>query len=126
MEKQIQLLLPEYIVNKLQRAAKLKAMDIPRLLDEVVDRYLEEKVLSQIEKEQQSYEAQHDQLLEQYKGEYIAMQNGQVIDHDSDRVALSHRVRARYGNAPMLITPVLAQARQTIVVRSPRLREKTL
>ena len=126
MEKQIQLSLPEHIVDKLRQAATLREMDIPRLLDKVVGQYLEENGVAQIEKEQQAYEAQHAQLLEQYTGEYIAMQHGQVIDHDSDRVALSQRVRARYGNAPILITPVLAQTRQILLVRSPRLREKTL
>ena len=52
------------------------------------------------------------------------MLNGCVVDHDADRVALGRRIRTRYGNTPVLITPVRQEARQTIVIRRPRLIEE--
>jgi len=82
-----------------------------------------DKHLMQIDREQQAYEAQHSQLLEEYAGQYIAMYQGEVVDHDEDSGGLWQRVRKRYGKEPVLITPVLQEARQTIVVRSPRLLE---
>jgi len=88
-----------------------------------VERPLAEKRLDQIDREQQAYEAQHARILAIYAGQYIAMRRGQVVDHDTDRVALGQRVRARYGFEPILITPVRQEARQTMVVRSPRLLE---
>ena len=55
--------------------------------------------------------------------EKIPMYQGEVVDHDEDSGGLWQRVRKRYGKEPVLITPVLQEARQTIVVRSPRLLE---
>jgi hypothetical protein len=77
--------------------------------------------LEAIDREQRAYEAQHVSLLESYAGEYVAFYQGQLVDHDVDRAALGRRVRSRYENTPVLITPVHQEARQTIVVRSPRL-----
>ena len=123
MEKQVQVMLPQHLFDKLHKVAEQRQTDILHLLDQVMENYLAQDSLAQIEVEQRAYEAQHAELSTRYTGEYIAMHRGQVIDHDSDRVALSRRVRASYGNAPILITPVLAEARQTIRVRSPHLRE---
>lgn len=91
-----------------------------------VDPFPADEQLRQIDHEQQAYEAQHSQILKKYAGQYIAMRRGEVIDHDSDRVVISQRVRTRFGNEPVLITLVLSEARQTIVVRSPRLVENEL
>ena len=91
-----------------------------------VDPFPADEQLLQIDREQQAYEAQHSQILKKYAGQYIAMRHGKVIDYDTDRVAISQRVRTRFGNEPVLITPVLSEARQTIVVRSPRLVENGL
>ena len=76
---------------------------------------------TQIDLEQQSFVAQHDALLQAYAGQYIAMFQGSVVDHDMDRVALSLRVRKQYGNQPVLITLVRPETLQDIVIRSPRL-----
>lgn len=81
--------------------------------------------LIQIDREQQAYEAQHGQILEEFADQYIAMRHGKVVDHDGDRVAISQRIRAKFGNEPILITPVLTEARQTIFMRSPRVLEES-
>lgn len=71
--------------------------------------------------EQQAYEEQHPRILAQYRGHYIAMHRGEIVDSDVDDRALSRRIRLRYGNTPVLITPVLDEPVQTFHVRSPRL-----
>lgn len=71
--------------------------------------------------EQQAYERQHQQLLAHYKGQYIAMFRGEIVDNDVDDIALSRRIRSQYGSTPVLITPVLDEPIQTFYVRSPRL-----
>lgn len=130
--------LSEQTAEKLHRAAAVRGTSVSKLLDQVVEQYVADPVvwlgwlgdsqedaqLAQIEQEQRAYEAQHRQLLEAYPGQYVAMINGRVIDHDADRAALGRRVRARYGNAPVLITPVRQETRQTIVIRRPRLIEE--
>lgn len=122
--------------KKLCRIAAARDTSISELLDLAIERYLtdepplrdvereetkQDERLKQIEREQKAYEAQHNHLLETYPGQYIAMRQGQMVDHDMDRTRLGQRVRSRYGNETILITPVRREARQTIVVRSPRL-----
>ena len=72
-----------------------------------------------IDVEMQHYLRQHQQLLAHYGGQYIAMLHGEIIDHDLDEVALSRRVRTRYGATTILITPVLPEPIQKITLRSP-------
>ncbi|MBM4459724.1 MAG: hypothetical protein FJ011_18510 [Chloroflexi bacterium] len=134
----INVALSEHAAEKLHRAAARRGTSISELLDQVVERYVadlavwsdwnegdqEDAELGEIEQEQRAYEARHSQLLEAYPGQYIAMLNGCVVDHDADRVALGRRIRTRYGNRSVLITPVRQEARQTIVIRRPRLIEE--
>jgi hypothetical protein len=43
------------------------------------------------------------ELLETYRGEYVAIHEGQVVDHGPDDVALALRFFAKYGNVPVHI-----------------------
>jgi hypothetical protein len=49
------------------------------------------------------------------------MHDGEVIDHDLDKRALSLRVRAQWQNTPILMRLVTATPVREIIVRSPRL-----
>jgi hypothetical protein len=134
----VNIALSEQTAEKLHQAAAVRRISVSKLLDQVVEQFVadpavwlnwsgdnhEDAQLAQIEQEQRAYETQHRQLLEAYPGQYVAMIHGSVVDHDADRAALGRRVRARYGNAPVLITPVRSEARQTIVIRRPRLIEE--
>lgn len=133
----IQVSLSEHTIGKLRQMAERKGTDISELLDQAVERYLADEPsipdqgweveqdgqIAQIEREQQAYETQHNRLLAKYGGQYIAMRHAKVVDHDEDSSALWQRVYKRFGRQPILITPVLHEIRQTIIVRSPRLLE---
>lgn len=56
-----------------------------------------------------------------YVGQYVAVLQGEVVDHDVDRVALAQRIRARYPETPVLITAAEARAPREFLIRSPRL-----
>lgn len=85
-----------------------------------------ESQIQQISAEQRAYEHQHLELLERYRGRYIAMRQGQVIDDDADKIALSRRVRKEYGNESILIKLVQSDPMETYRIRSPKLaREQT-
>jgi hypothetical protein len=75
----------------------------------------------QIDQEQRIYERRHSELLAQYRGRYIAMRHGDVVDVDSDMTDLSSRIRARFGNEPVLMKLVQSDPRQTYTIRSPKL-----
>lgn len=70
-----------------------------------------------ISEESQVYQQRHAELRAQYLGRYIAMHDGQVVDHDNDFVALRQRVHQQFGHSPVMIT-LVAEAVVRPLVRS--------
>lgn len=68
-----------------------------------------------ISDESQIYQQRHAELKAQYLGQYIAMHDGQVVDHDSDVTVLRQRVRRSFGRTPVMVTLVEEVAEQTFV-----------
>ena len=71
--------------------------------------------------EQAAYKTMHADLLRNFEGQFVAVHQGQVIDHDTDELALSQRVRLRLPDAVILIRQVLPQMERVLHFRSPRL-----
>ncbi|HRJ41535.1 MAG: hypothetical protein KJZ86_15805 [Caldilineaceae bacterium] len=141
----IQVALPELVVEKLQAVADREGSELADVLAEAVEQYIAlsppvraqadktdmpawkvrlEEQKRRIDAEQKKYEAQHPELFQRYAGQYIAMYQGEVVDSGVDDAELSRRIRSRFGNTPVLITPVLKEPIQTFVVRSPRLAQE--
>ncbi len=78
---------------------------------------------SRISAEAAAWYARPDAEREPYAGQYVAVFQGEVLDHDSDRLALAQRIRARYPEMPVLITAAEARAPREFQVRSPRLEQ---
>lgn len=93
-------------------------------VEELVNDWLEDQLWLEwhrkIGEESKRFQEQHPRLLKQYEGQYIAMRDGVVLDHDPDLLALHTRIRTRYGDEPVLMTPVTAEPLQTFKIRSPR------
>lgn len=53
--------------------------------------------LEYMERQQQLFDAAKPILLETYLNQYVAFEDGQVLDHDVDRIKLAERVYAKYG-----------------------------
>ncbi len=62
-------------------------------------------------------------LYAQYPDQYVAFYNEQVLDHDDDLRQLALRVRARYGDLPMVIAQVTSVPVKGYQMRSPRLSQ---
>ena len=56
-----------------------------------------------------------------YGNDFVAVYNGQVVDHDADRLVLHRRVREQFGREPVLITPANSPSPREFRLRSPRL-----
>lgn len=135
----IQISLSEQTAARLQVLARQRGANVTDLLEQIIGRYLTATQSSAadhatpaalndqqriIEQEQQVFAARHQEFLAMYPGETIAIHAGKVIDHDVDRVALSRRIRGRYGNQPILMTPVLPEPIQTMQMRSSHLTDE--
>lgn len=101
------------LYQRVQEAAQAYNASVEDILTEAVRRYLWELDRQKVSEESRVYREQHAQLKPRYLGQYIAMHDGQVIDHDPDFIALRQRVRERFGRAPVMITLVEESAERT-------------
>ncbi len=53
--------------------------------------------------QQNLYQAAKPKLLEQYEGQYIAFENGVILDSDRDDRQLMPRLYAKYGHRDILV-----------------------
>lgn len=124
--------LRDNLAQQLSREAERQETSIEDLVNDWLEEYLWEQAgerakierqarRDKIRQENQAYYAMHDQLKKTYRGQHVAIHEGQLVDHDPDPMALVRRVRQRFGRAPVLITPVQDQPYQEFTIRSPRL-----
>ncbi len=108
------------LAEQLNKEAKRRQTSV----DELVNQWLAEELWKQrvqiIHEESKRFQEQHAQLYRQYANQYVAMRDGVVLDHDTDLTTLHNRIRARYGDEPILMTPVTPEPVPTYRVLSPR------
>lgn len=75
---------------------------------------------AKIRAEREAFEQQHTTLLANYANQYVALDNGQVIDHDPDLRTLHLRVFAQLGHTTVLLKKVTKETERELVFRSPR------
>jgi hypothetical protein len=76
---------------------------------------------AKIHTEAEAWRALPDAIRRRYSDEFVAVHEGQVIDHDPDRITLHLRVRGLLGDIPVLITPADAPPSREFQMLSPRL-----
>jgi len=117
------------VTIKPERAKQLDDLiatsDLQIDMDEIVDRallfYFRELQRQKMRKEIQAFERQKPELLKKYFGEYVAIHEGKVIDHDSDVRTLNQRVFKRLGRTTVLHKLVTDEPERELMIRSPRL-----
>ena len=113
------------IEPRLYRRVKETALEhkvsIGEILAKSVRLYLWELDRRKISKESKVYRQRYAELKEQYLGQYIAMRNGQVVDHDPDFQTLRQRIRQCFGRTPVTITLVEDVAERPLVRHGFRL-----
>lgn len=114
------LAVPEETVTSLKQAASALGESAEALADQAIQQFLRQVAERKVDREEQHYRTQHSQLLAQYEGQYIAMHQGNVIDTDTDELALFLRIRKAYPMVGILIKQVTMHIEEIWTVRSPR------
>lgn len=91
------------LVEGLERAAKVEHVSTEELLNQAVSEFLDKLEVRILQAESEAFIQMHTQLMSTYLGQYVAVHNGEVIDHDVDARSLHIRVRRKYGKTPILI-----------------------
>jgi len=94
------------LFKRVQEAALEHKTGVDEILAKAIQSYLWELDRRRISEEGRIYRQRHAELRTRYLGQYIAMHNGQVVDHDADFQELRQRVRNRFGRTPVMMTLV--------------------
>jgi len=113
------------IARSIEKLAHEQGTDAEALVNKWLQWQLALAREQRIREEAARYRAQHSALFPVYAGQYIAMLNGELLDHDAEIGPLYQRMRERFGDEPVLITPVTAEPLPVLNMRSPRLADPT-
>lgn len=103
----------------LERDAEQEAKSISEIVNEAVERYVHERQLAKLDTEIAAYERMYPELRQKYLGQWVAVHEQKLVDHDDDRAALYGRVRATYRRTAVLIRQVTEQPGNEIWIRTP-------
>ncbi len=116
----IGLTISETTAQQLKKIAAVKGATTDELAERAIHQFLRDEMRRMMQRESEAYRAMHADLLAHYSGEYVAIYQGRLIDHDLNQVKLLKRIEEQYADAPILITPVLEQPEEVYDFRSPR------
>lgn len=113
--------LDEKTSHQLEQLARVRSTEPAKLAHDAIRIFLRDEGRRIIEQESKAFQRLHPELLRTMPGEFVAVHHGQVVDHDSDQLAVFRRVEEAYGGQSVLIRQVRPEIEQTIEVLSPRL-----
>ena len=89
MSEQITITVSNKVYQRIVEKAKQSRTDVSALVNDVVANAFvpetsaknpaQEKMMQEVE----AYQQMHPQLVEKYAGQFVAIHNGQLVDHDS-------------------------------------------
>jgi len=108
-------------VHDLEQIARQRAVEPSALAVQAIREFLHAEAQQAMKREADAFRRLHPELLATVPGQYVAIHNGELVDHDTDQLALLERIQSHYPRLPVLIRAVQPEAEQTIIVRSPRI-----
>jgi hypothetical protein len=108
------------LVEEVQRLSEQQGLDTAVFMAEAVRRHLASYRQKQIMAETEAWYGLPIEERKRYEGQFVAVYKGQVVDSDSDRLTLYHRLRQRFGRQTILITEGGDYPIPVYRVRSPR------
>jgi hypothetical protein len=110
------------LVEELEQVAAQQNTSAEALLNTLVSQFLYKTALKKMQAETLAFEQMHSQLVSKYLGQYVAIHNGELVDHDGDLLLLRTRIRQRFGRMPILLRKVTPDPKLAeLVIRSPHL-----
>jgi hypothetical protein len=73
------------------------------MTQEELSKFISSDRLAHLEHQQTLFDVAKSELLQAYPGQYIAFEDGQVLDHDVDDRAMAERVCHKYGYRDILM-----------------------
>ena len=115
----MQLTVDQATITQLEQVATAKHTTPQRLAEQALREFLRNEARQQMQSEMQAFLVMHADLLVRFPGEFVAIYQGKLIDHDVDQLALYQRTQQRHPNRPVLIKPVQEHPEEVYSFRSP-------
>jgi hypothetical protein len=112
------------LVERLRQAAEWKGIALEDAAQEAVLSYVGQYGFEKVTQEQVAFEKMKPELLKQYRGRYVAVHNGEVVESAADLRSLRSKVFAHFGFTPMLHKLVTDEPDRVIVARSPKVERR--
>ena len=125
MGTKVTLTIPDDIYRQAQEIAELENRPLSDIFNEALSQLFPATHVSpqraQMEREQSAFRSMHAHLITQYPGEYVAVFQGEVVDHGQNELALVGRIDEAYPDKVVLIKRVRNEGDIDLQMRSPRL-----
>jgi hypothetical protein len=108
-------------IAQLKRVADERGTTAEELAEQAIRQFLRDEKRRLMQQESAAFQAMHAELLVKYPGEYVAIHQGQMVDHDPDQLTLFTRIEAQYPDVPVLIRQVLPEPEEIYTIWSPRI-----
>ncbi len=105
------------LYQRVEETTLIYHTEIGTLFNQAIRRYLWELDRRKISEETKRYYQCHAELKKHYLGQYIAMHQGEVVDHDVDFGTLCQRVQQQFGRVPIMMRQVEEVADHPLVRR---------
>lgn len=110
------------LLDTIEQVAVSQNLSADEILDRAVREYLDRWTSQKIRSEQEAFVKLHPNLVNTNFGEYVAIHNGALVDHDEDHRTLHLRIRQKYGRMPVLLRQVTKDSNPpTLYWRRPRI-----
>ena len=110
-----EIIVSEPLASQIRQEAETEGVGVESLIEAALRHYRFEAQRKKINGEAEWWRTVTPQVRARYAGEFVAVHNKQVVDHDKDEEALRKRIRTRYGKTAVLLTPAEGQRELRIV-----------
>jgi hypothetical protein len=103
------IVLGEPLASHIREAADAQGMPIESLIEAALRQYSFQAQRAKLELEARWWRSVTAESRAAYAGEYVAVHQQVVVDHDRDEEVLRRRIRAQFGKVVVLISPAEGQ-----------------
>jgi len=114
-----EIVLGEPLASQIRQEAEAQGLKVESLIEAALRHYRFQAQRNKINAEAEWWRRATPEICARYTGEFVAIHNREVVDHDWDEEALRKRIRAKYGKTAILLTP--AEGRRELRIVSTRL-----
>ena len=125
MSTQVLLTVPDDLYRQVEKVADAASRNISDLLLDTITRSLSPFPVDSTRPEMldnaAAYRSLHAQLVKHYLGQFVAIHDGQLVDHDPDPVVLLQRIRTHFPDRVVLRRKVELSVEHELHIRHPRI-----